>query len=368
MGLFDKMKEPVFLKETSDAQAQIEKLKALEPLLNSNGQNILRQDIKYLEYGIVGEKKIAFELKNSHMPMYVLHDIYLEDDDMNAQIDFLVITRKICFVVECKNLFGDIEINSAGDFIRTVEFYGRKRKEGVYSPITQNQRHMELLKKIRTEKNKSKISQFLGKKYFEAFNKSIVVLANSKTVLNAKYAKKDIKDKVIRADHLVRFIKDTYNQSQEPESSDNQLLDWAQSYLALHKQVEKDYTAKYQKYLVQPAAAESAPVQPVINNVKEEEKEKETEKAEVKVEIPSVSNIEDTEIFKELRAYRLNQSRKENIKPYYIYNDNQLKDLIAKMPRTLVELQGVSGFGEAKVKKYGEDILKIVVEGINGFK
>ena len=64
MGLFNKMKDPVFLKESSNAEAQIEKLKAIEPLLNPEGQSIIRQDIRCLEYGIVGEKNIAFELKN----------------------------------------------------------------------------------------------------------------------------------------------------------------------------------------------------------------------------------------------------------------------------------------------------------------
>jgi len=66
------------------------------------------------------------------------------------------------------------------------------------------------------------------------------------------------------------------------------------------------------------------------------------------------------DIFKELKAYRLQKSRKENIKPYFIYNDNQLKDLIEKMPRNSKELRNVAGFGETKVNKYGKDILQII--------
>ena len=71
-------------------------------------------------------------------------------------------------------------------------------------------------------------------------------------------------------------------------------------------------------------------------------------------------NIEETEIFKELKAYRLTKSREENIKPYFIYNNNQLKDLISKIPTNIEELQEISGFSEIKVNKYGEDILRIV--------
>jgi hypothetical protein len=213
MGLFDRMKEPVFLKDNSYAEVQIEKLKALEPLLNAEGQNIIKQYIKSLEYGIAGEKNIEFELKNSHIPMYILHDIYIEDGDLSAQIDYLVFTKKICFIIECKNLYGDIEINSSGDFIRTMEFNGRKKREGIYSPITQNQRHLELMKKIMTDRKNNIFFKYMAERYFEDFNKSVVVLANTKTVLNAKYAKKEVKEKVIRADQLVKHIKEVYENS-----------------------------------------------------------------------------------------------------------------------------------------------------------
>lgn len=349
MGLFSRIKEPIFLKENSNAETQLENLKVLEPLLNTTGQDIIRQDIKFLEYGIAGEKNIAFELKNSHMPMYILHDIYLEDGDLSAQIDYLVFTKKLCFVIECKNLYGNIEINSAGDFIRTMEFRGMKKKEGIYSPITQNQRHFELMKKIRVDNKGNILTKFLLDKLFEDFNKSIVVLANPKTVLNAKFAKKEIKNKVIRADQLVEYIKTICKESKEAESSDEKMLEWAQSYLDLHKEVVKDYTEKYDKYKINNSESENSYEVASAN-------EKEVNIIEVAV------SLEETDVFKELKAYRLRKSREENIKPYFIYNDNQLKALISKMPKNKEELKTVSGFGEIKVNKYGEDILKILCQ------
>lgn len=348
MGLFDRLKEPVFLKESSNADEQLEKLKALEPLLNPEGQAIIRQDIKYLEYGIAGEKNIAFELKNSHMPMYILHDLYLEDGELSSQIDYLVFTKKICFVIECKNLIGDIEINSAGDFIRTTEFGGRKKKEGIYSPITQNQRHLELMKKIRVNNKSNILTKHIVDKYFEDGYKSLVVLSNPKTVLNAKYAKKEVKEKVIRADQLVKYIKEMCEHSKEPSVSDEKLLEWAQSYLILHKDVVKDYTERYEKY-------KSETIQ--MEQLSEVIPAKEENKITV---VQEAVTVEETEIFKELKAYRLSKSREENIKPYFIYNDSQLKDLILKMPKSKEELKSVAGFGEVKVNKYGDDILNIV--------
>ncbi|MHB9143506.1 MAG: nuclease-related domain-containing protein, partial [Paludibacter sp.] len=76
-------------------------------------------EIRLVEAGIAGEKQVRFELENSHIPMYILHDLYIEYEGLTAQIDYLIITRKHQFVIECKNLYGNIEINNAGDFIRT---------------------------------------------------------------------------------------------------------------------------------------------------------------------------------------------------------------------------------------------------------
>lgn len=365
MGFFDKLKEPVFLKEDSDAQRQLEGLKALESRLNPEGRNKLQQDIRCLEYGIQGENQIAFELKNSHMPMYILHDVYLEDGELGAQIDYIVVTKKLCFMIECKNLYGNIEINSNGDFIRTLEFGGRKKKEGIYSPITQNERHLELLKKIKADSRGNILTRLGFQKYFYDFHKSVVVLANPKTVLNARYAKKEIKDKVIRADQLVAYIKEQCRLSKELEVSDERLREWAESFLKLHKDVKKDYTEKYQQYLLPEEGTESetmledAIVSEATNEIIPSDCNEISESIEAGT-AECITNIEDTVLFKELKAYRLQKSREEKVKPYFLYNDNQLKDLIAKMPASKTELQKVAGFGPVKVEKYGDAILAII--------
>lgn len=137
MELFQKKIGPVFLKENSDASAFIEKMnelqnKATTPELKKE----IEKQIKLASYGSVGEQNIAYELKNSGMDMYILHDIYLEYEDLSAQIDYIIITRKKVFIIESKNLIGNIEIDSQGNFIRTYEMFGKKIKEGIYSPVT----------------------------------------------------------------------------------------------------------------------------------------------------------------------------------------------------------------------------------------
>ena len=68
--------------------------------------------------------------------MFILHDLNLAFEGLSAQIDYLIVTRKCVFLLECKNLFGNIEINSNGNFIRRASHNKRYQTEGIYSPIT----------------------------------------------------------------------------------------------------------------------------------------------------------------------------------------------------------------------------------------
>ena len=59
-------------------------------------------------------------------------------------------------------------------------------------------------------------------------------------------------------------------------------------------------------------------------------------------------------------SLRLVFSRKEGIKPYYIFNNTQLEEIIAMRPKTVGELMQVKGFAEIKCQKYGNDIIEIL--------
>lgn len=252
MGLLDsflnKRIGPVFLKEDSDAENFITKMKSL--LANTTGdiKDKIEEQIRYAEAGLIGEKQIIFELKNSGLDMYILHDIYLETGDLSAQIDFLIITRQHIFLIECKNLFGDIEIDEKGNFIRHIKFNKFYKKEGLYSPITQNERHLNVLKEVR---RKAKTGGFLGlsEKIFEnnfANNyKSIIVLANPKTVLNDKKAPKEIQNKVIRADQLISYIKKIDAEAKDANWSEASMQETIQYFLDNSLSNKSDYSKKY---------------------------------------------------------------------------------------------------------------------------
>lgn len=248
MELFRKKIGPVFLKEDSDAESFIAKMTEISTRSQARLKEEIEKEIKLASYGLAGEKNIAFELKNSDIDMYVLHDLYLECNNMQAQIDYLIVTRKRIYVIECKNLIGNIEIDNSGNFIRTYELFGKKIKEGLYSPITQNERHRLVIKGLRGQE-KNIITKIFFEKNFDNNYKSVVVLANPKTYLNAKYAKKEVKDQVIRADQLVSYIKQKDEEITDFTYSEEEMRKLATFFLERNISERSDYSKRYEEML-----------------------------------------------------------------------------------------------------------------------
>lgn len=244
MGLFSNP-EVVILKESSDSKEYLTKLQDLKDKSTGNAKLLekIDKEIAITEAGIYGEDSILFELKNSGMDLVVIHDLYIETTDgRGAQIDFFVITPYVNVIIECKNLFGNIEINSKGEFIRTFEYKGRKYKEGIYSPITQNERHITVYKDCRKE-DKNFAKKLLFEKFYDTYNKSVVVLANPKTVVNDRFAKKEVKEQIIRCDQLVTYLK---NLKSDNKSSKKEMREFGEKILAMSIENRKDYLKKYE--------------------------------------------------------------------------------------------------------------------------
>ena len=258
-ALFFKYFGPVFIKENSDAESFIEKMKSLSSRAFGKIKDKIDEQIAIAEAGLKGENQIAFELKNSGMDMLIVHDLYLEKNDLSAQIDFLVITRKHIFVIECKNLYGNIEIDEKGNFIRhrgQGKFY---RKEGFTSPVSQNERHLNILKEIRREYKNNFVTQGLFDKLFPQTYRSIVVLANPKTILNDSKAPEDIRKVVIRLDQLVAYIKKIEDEDDSLKSSEKDMHELLDSFIKCSKPIKSDYAKKYEEMLTELIASKAEP-------------------------------------------------------------------------------------------------------------
>lgn len=269
MGLFSKP-EVLVLKESSDAKIYLSKLEEILPKATGDLRERIQKEIAITKAGIIGEDNILFELKNSGMDMVVLHDIYIETKDgRGAQIDFVVFSAYGVFLIECKNLVGNIEIDSKGNFIRTIEYGGKRHKEGIYSPITQNERHLSVLSERRKE-DKNFLSKILVQVGTDYYFTTLVVLANPKTVVNDRYAKKEIKEQVIRADQLIRVIREkNETRSKLMKCTKADMRSAAQAMLDKNIEERKDYFLKFEELLKEVENENHADSQS-INSEKEE--------------------------------------------------------------------------------------------------
>ena len=279
MGIIDailyKYFGPVFIKEDSNASTFIEKMKALSSKASGKIKEAIDEQIAAAEAGLYGENQITYELKNSGMDMLVMHDLYLEKNGLSAQIDFLVITRKHIFVIECKNLYGNIEIDDKGNFIRHIGHGKFYRKEGFTSPVSQNERHLNVIKEIRREYKNNFLTQGLFDKLFPETYRSIVVLANPKTILDAKKAPDNIRKIVIRSDQLIAHIKKIEDQDDSVKSSETEMHELLDSFIKCSKPNKSDYAKKYEEMLTKLIANKAEPQKETCtpNTVKNSNKE-----------------------------------------------------------------------------------------------
>jgi ATP-dependent DNA helicase RecQ len=69
---------------------------------------------------------------------------------------------------------------------------------------------------------------------------------------------------------------------------------------------------------------------------------------------------EDWPLFNTLRDWRAERAKADGIPPYVICNNRQLAEVVKVRPDTLAALGAIEGFGEAKLKKYGKELLTLI--------
>lgn len=316
-----RFKNQVLYKEDTTTQKELDRMKEY---LKTHPNKDLENKVKLFEYGLAGEKQVLYELLHSGIGMYILNNVSFEYKGKAAQIDFVVITARCTYFIECKNFIGNITINSKGDFVRTYMKNNRKVTEGTYNPITQSKRHLEIIKEENYD-NANILYKMNFEKTFDSFHDYIVVMANPKTIINDKYAPKNIKERLVKADQIIECLK-RLESKRDPFRFEKDIKKVADVYIESNRE----------KSLLKSFIAED---------------EKENIKGDNKETIRS-----------ELKKYRLQKAKSLNYKPYFIFNDQTLEEILSIMPRTLTDLKKISGFGDKKIEFYGQDIINIINE------
>ena len=319
-----RFKDTVFYKESSDLQDRYDALSKLNSEYPNN--DILKNEMYCIKKGLDGEKEIAYQLKKANVGMYVLHDVKIKYKDLTAQIDYIIITPVFTYYIECKNLVGNIIVNDKGDFIREYIINGKKVRNGMYSPLRQVEAQREVIRKI-WEDRTSSLKKIFASKNFNHYNKVLVVAANQETILNTCKAPKDIKNKVIRADALVRQIQYDYEHRDKNDCVDNKKVmeKSAQSYINLISDDNIDY---YEYY-----------------------KEKHCK---------DLCKMDNETLKEKLIQFRKERSSKMKIPAYYVFTNDELDKIIELRPKTLEELKNLNILTPVKIKTHGEKIIEVI--------
>ena len=126
-------------------------LERMLALAGPDKSTLIERELRTMRAGIKGEREstqlLDFHLKDATR-MAVLHDLRLDlgDGDV-AQIDHLLIHRtRRFYVLETKHFSRNVKITDEGEFFRWNNF--RKNWDGTPSPLEQNERHVQVLRKV----------------------------------------------------------------------------------------------------------------------------------------------------------------------------------------------------------------------------
>ncbi len=80
--------------------------------------------------------------------------------------------------------------------------------------------------------------------------------------------------------------------------------------------------------------------------------------AEAAAELPAAA----AGVFERLRTWRAAAAKEQGVPAYVIFHDATLRQIAAESPASLAELARISGIGEAKLARYGEQIIELLAE------
>jgi ATP-dependent DNA helicase RecQ len=66
-------------------------------------------------------------------------------------------------------------------------------------------------------------------------------------------------------------------------------------------------------------------------------------------------------LLQDLKDWRLQRARADGIPAYVVFHDTTLGAIAERRPASLDDLLAIRGIGPAKLERYGEDVLRIVL-------
>lgn len=301
--------------------------------------NALNYQILLFKIGELGESKVLDELKYSFYPMNIIKDISINIGEFHCQIDFLIITKKSIYLIECKNNGANLKIDSNGSFYLVKE--GKKNR--IFSVLNQIERQKMILEQLDFDVDIKNIQP-------------IIVYANEETGI-------EIEDETIlrgidvinleRLNSLIREkekdLEEIYTE-EEIEKIKNKLLD---PILKNSDYVEEN-SKKWDEFELRMQLEKN------INEKKALEKIAERNSTKSIKSNSDGSKISKDEFGEILEKYLIRKSEKLGVTTTSLMTEMMKDEVLEKMPTTVAQLSKLLVSNSVFFHKISSDLLSMI--------
>lgn len=156
---------------------------------------LIEEDHRKNLAGVRGEKALDYQLTFLPINKYIIiNDLRLQQGDHFFQIDSLLISPQLSFIIDAKNIAGTVIFDH--NFNQCIRIFNEK-EEGIRDPFTQVQR------------NARQLSQWLADhKLPDLKLEYLIALSNSSTIIKSQGTNPHKNMRVVHAAHLIERIRE----------------------------------------------------------------------------------------------------------------------------------------------------------------
>ena len=102
--------------------------------------------------------------------------------------------------------------------------------------------------------------------------------------------------------------------------------------------------------------------------IEEGGRERRTARTDRKSGVPGGADLDPAtqSLWEALRAWRLEEARRQQLPPYVIFHDSTLTEVARRRPASLAALAEIPGVGRSKLERYGGAVMAVVAESMTG--
>ncbi|WP_176330332.1 nuclease-related domain-containing protein [Oceanobacillus rekensis] len=206
-----------------DKFIEVKILEALERRIRNYHpkKEIIIRDLKKKKSEVAGEKEIEYPLGFLNPDKFlILHNLRLQDENGNFQIDTLILTERYYIILEVKNWQGTVLFDENGQVIRKRSI---EEEEGFPNPISQ----------VKTQT--FRLQKWLRMHNFPELKiESFVVISFPSTIIKPVQPTIQIPEQVIHNNQLYFKIMELEKNKYPHQTTMNMLMDISQQLIELH--------------------------------------------------------------------------------------------------------------------------------------